>query len=66
MFLRLWALCLVAHLTPQILALDAKTVFETVSPSAVFIEDVDGFGSGVFLNEKGLILTNYQSRPISL
>lgn len=59
MFLRLWALCLVAHLTPQILALDAKTVFETVSPSAVFIEDVDGFGSGVFLNEKGLILTNY-------
>jgi hypothetical protein len=42
-----------------VFALDAKQIFESVAPSTVFIEDVDGFGSGVFINNKGLILTNY-------
>jgi len=42
-----------------LLALDAKQVFDSVAASTVLIEDVDSYGSGIFLTEKGLILTNY-------
>src|SRR4051812_24547909 len=41
------------------IALDAKQVFERVGPSTVLIQSIDGQGSGVVLNEKGLILTNH-------
>ena len=57
--IRLLAFSFVAHVSNLLLALDAKQVFDAVAPSTVLIEDVDGFGSGVFLNDKGLILTNY-------
>lgn len=46
-------------LAPNLHALDAKQVYEAVAPSTVLIQALDSAGSGVFLDERGLILTNY-------
>jgi hypothetical protein len=54
-----WPLFLLLFAATNAWALDAKQIFELVSPATVLIEDIDSQGSGVFLSEKGLILTNY-------
>ncbi|MEK7270482.1 MAG: trypsin-like peptidase domain-containing protein, partial [Planctomycetota bacterium] len=54
LLLALAALALPARLE----AGEAKDVFKKASPSVVLIKDIEGFGSGVVLDPRGLILTN--------
>jgi len=50
---------LAAGFCARLHAADASRVFSTISPSTVVVEDVDSQGSGVVLNDQGLILTNF-------
>jgi len=50
--------------------LSPENIFKKVSPSVVYISDIEGQGSGVVLTTKGTILTNYHvvasGMPISV
>ena len=52
-----WVSLLLAVCTTR--AEEATTVFARVSPSVALIGNAEGFGSGVVIDKKGLILTNY-------
>jgi tetratricopeptide (TPR) repeat protein len=43
---------------PRVAAADARQIFGAVAPSTVQIRTLDSGGSGVVLNDRGLILTN--------
>ena len=45
--------------TPASDALDASHVYELVAPGTVQIYSLDSAGSGVFLTDSGLVLTNF-------
>lgn len=52
-----WGACFAAPVEAK--ALDAKQVFEKVSPSVVEVNDLDCQGSGIVLTADGLIVTSY-------
>lgn len=56
----LLALVLTGGAADPLAALEARqqAIFERVAPSVVFIQGADGFGSGFFVSDDGLVLTN--------
>src|SRR5579863_6901477 len=53
--------CTFAHAAPGALAgveAEQQALFDAVSPSVVFIATANGFGSGFFVGDDGLVLTS--------